>query len=360
MRVGGAERVLQQMLNYFMKVNFEFQVDLLLAKKEGDLLKGLHKDINIVDFNKKHVRDCLIDLVRYLKINRPNVFISVLDYANIIASLAHIISRCNSRLILWEHSIISYHSQKTISKVWIIRYFLIRMFYNHAHKIITVSKGAKDDLISDYSINKQKIKIINNPIDIQSVISLSEAEVKIPSINYKNKNYIVSVGRLATVKNYRLLIEAYSKLSKILNYKLVIIGDGPEYQNLQKQITGLNLESRIILTGYLENPYPLIKNANVFVVSSKWEGFNLVLLEALALKRQIVSTDCPCGPREILDNGRFNLMVPVDNSDALSNGILQIINGEIIFDEDSLLQRANEFRLEKICNEFMKFILRYK
>jgi len=117
MRTGGAERVLQQMLNYLMGGNSAFQVDLLLAKKEGDLLKGLHKDINIVDFNKKHVRDCLIDLVRYLKINRPNVFISVLDYANIIASLAHIISRCNSRLILWEHSIISYHSQKTISKV---------------------------------------------------------------------------------------------------------------------------------------------------------------------------------------------------------------------------------------------------
>ena len=360
MRTGGAERVLQQMLNYLMGGNSAFQVDLLLAKKEGILLKGLDGNINIVDFNKKHVRDCLIDLVGYLKINKPNVFISILDYVNIVASLAHIISRCNSKLILWEHSIISYHSKKTISKLWIIRYFLIRMFYNHAHKIITVSKGAKDDLISHYSINKQKIKIINNPIDIQSVISLSEAKVKVPCINYKNENYIVSVGRLATVKNYKLLIEAFSKLSKIFNYKLVIIGDGPEYQNLQKQITGLNLENRIILTGFLENPYPLIKNANVFVISSKWEGFPLVLLEALALKRQIVSTDSPSGPREILDNGKLNLMVPVDNSDALSNGILQILDGEIKFDEDLLLQRASEFRLEKKCNEFMKFILRCK
>ena len=356
MRIGGTEIVLKSIINAMIDRYPQYNIDLILAREEGAILRDIDNRISIINLDCKHVKYCLYNLVKYFRKEEPDCFISSLDYSNITASLAHQLSRSSSQLILWEHSITSVHSETTISKYRILRYFLIRYFYNRADHIISVSRGVAEDLTDFFHINKKKLRVIYNPVDQNKIIQLSNREIVKPPLDIYKEKYIISVGRLVQAKNYTLLIQAFNILSKHSLIKLVVIGTGPENNRIQQQIRRLQLDERIILTGNMDNPFPLIKNASVVVLSSKWEGFGLVLLEALVLQKQIVSTDCPSGPREILDHGKYGLLVPVNNPEKLAEGISRIIKGKVKFDEELLLQRAKYFNIEKSFNQFMEVI----
>ena len=356
LRVGGAENVLRMMINALIDRYPQYTVSLCLASANGEIASKIDKRITIINFSRSNVRYCLYDLIQYFRREKPDCFVVSLDYANIIASFAHKLSRSKSKLILWEHSVTSIHSQTTISKFFILRYFLVNYFYKRAHYIIAVSKGIAKDMVSNFCIPEEKLYIIYNPIECNEIIQLAnQKEVDCyPKID--KEQYIISVGRLVQAKNYPLLINAYSLLAENNVFKLIIVGDGPEKQHLQQLISELNLDGRVVLVGHLNNPFPLMKNAESVILSSSWEGFSLVLIETLALKKNIVSTDCPSGPREILGNGEFGLLVPMNNPEKLAEGISQIINGEVKFDEDLLLQRAQYFSIEKSFNQFMEII----
>jgi glycosyltransferase involved in cell wall biosynthesis len=328
-----------------------------LAKKEGTLLKGLNRKIKIIDCDKLHIRSCLFDLIKYFNIEKPDYFISSLDYTNIIASLAHKCSKSKSKLVIWEHNTLSIHSKETICKYHYLNNIVIRYFYKRADRIIAVSKGVKDDLIKEYNLQKAKIDVIYNPVFNPTIIKNATIEDNDEKI--RSNTFIVAVGRLAKQKNYFNLIEAYKILmesKKINHMDLVIIGEGPEKDNILYRINQLKLNERIMLTGFKSNPFPLIKKSSIFVLSSDWEGLAIVLIEALALKKQIVSTDCPNGPREILDNGKYGLLVPVNDPHKLAEGIYKIIGGKVRFDEKLLFERAQDFCVDKSLNQFIKLI----
>ena len=356
LRVGGAENVLRMMINVLIDRYPQYTIALCLASANGEIVSEIDRRITIIDFSRSNVKYCLYDLIQYFRRERPDYFVASLDYANIIASLAHKLSRSKSKLILWEHSVTSIHSQTTISKFFILRYFLVNIFYKHAHYIIAVSKVIAKDLASKFGMLEEKLYIIYNPIECNKIIQLANQQEVDYYPEIDKKQYIISVGRLVQAKNYPLLIKAYSLLAENGVFKLIIVGDGPEKQHLQQLISELNLDGRVVLVGYLNNPFPLMKKAKLIVSSSNWEGLPLVLLESLALKKNIVATDCPGGPREILDNGKFGLLVPINNPEKLAEGISRIINGEVKFDEDVLLQRAKYFSLEKSFNQFMEII----
>jgi hypothetical protein len=134
------------------------------------------------------------------------------------------------------------------------------------------------------------------------------------------------------------------------------VGEGPEKKNILNKIESMGLTGRVILVGFKQNPMPLIMNSCLFVLSSNNEGFGLVLIEALALKKQIVSTDCPSGPREILMDGKFGQLVPVNDSKKLAISIQKSIEGQINFNENSLLKRAKYFNLERFYKSFLLMI----
>jgi glycosyltransferase involved in cell wall biosynthesis len=174
-----------------------------------------------------------------------------------------------------------------------------------------------------------------------------------------NSPYIVAVGRLVKQKNYINLIEAFNRLvetKKVNNLTLVIVGEGKEKDSIIQRINHLKLNNWIQLVGFVKNPFPLIKNSVGVVLSSDWEGLPTILIEALSLKKQIISTDCQSGPREILDDGKYGLLVPVNDPVKLAEGISQILTGEVKFDKDSLLERAKYFSVQKSFNDFMETI----
>ena len=357
MRGGGAERVLQNLLNQMIVTYPHFHIHLILAKKEGVLLSGLNSKIKIIDCNKLHVKSCLFYLIKYFNVEKPDYFVSTLDYVNITVSFVHKLTRSKSKLLLWEHNTLSIHSKITISKYDFLNKILIKYFYSQAYRIVVVSKGIKDDLISKYNLSEKNISVIYNPVYNDSIIQYSNTKDK--DTNVINIPYIVTVGRLVKQKNYFNLITAFKILleSKIINnINLVIIGEGKEKNNIIELINQLKINNYVYLTGFLRNPFPIIKNSIAVVLASDWEGLPTILIEALSLKKQIVSTDCPSGPREILDHGKYGLLVPVNNPEKLAEGIAQIIKGKVKFDEELLLQRAKYFNIEKSFNQFMEVI----
>lgn len=357
MKGGGAEKVLVKFLNYIAKSQNGYDIHLLLVKKEGILLDELNKNIKIFDFNKNHAKNSLFNIINYLRIQNPDYFISSLDYMNLISSLAYKVSNSKSVFLIWEHNNLSIHSKKTISNSLFLNKILIKVFYSFSKKIIAVSNGVKDDLIANFNFSSSKVVTIYNPA-FDSGIILNSKDSCDDFLKIDN-DYIIAVGRLAKQKNYPNLIRAFKILKTYedkKDIKLVILGEGPERQNIIDLIKSLNLMDEVFLLGHKSNPFPLIKNASIFVLSSDNEGFGLVLVEALALKKQIVSTDCPSGPKEILKDGKFGKLVPVNDAEKLSEGLLDILNGEIFFEKRSLFKRAQSFSVENCFREFSNLL----
>ena len=351
---GGAENVLIVILNKLVERYPQFKFHLCICDEGSVGLDRVHPRVRIINFSKSKLRYCLKDLIIYFKNESPEYFISSLDYANILASFAHKCAFVNTKLILWEHSVTSIHSINTISKYLIVRYILINYFYNRANFIICVSKGVLNDLNNSFNIKRNKLLLIYNPIDHDSVNQLSSiTDFKSDSI-IKKGDYILSIGRLVQAKNLDLLIKAFNKVRSILKYKLIIMGAGPEKSNLEKLIAKLDLSNDVYLIGHFSNPYFIIKRSEAVISSSKWEGLPLALIESLALGKYIISTDCPYGPREILDDGRYGKLVLPNNVELLSDAIKDIPFKIRNIDKKRLIDRSNYFSLDRALNKFDK------
>jgi glycosyltransferase involved in cell wall biosynthesis len=184
----------------------------------------------------------------------------------------------------------------------------IYKFYN-IKKIITVSKGIEKKLNNNY--NLKKTKTIYNPIDLKLIKQKLLAQKPV------DFDYILAVGRLSRAKGFDILIKAFAKSHLKRKVRLIILGEGKERKNLEKLIDGLDLKSKVLLYGKVDNPFIYMKHAIFFVLSSRFEGFGIVIIEALACETPVISTNCETGPSEIIENGKNGLLVPVEDVEAL-------------------------------------------
>ncbi|MGP3560190.1 glycosyltransferase [Geobacillus sp. BK01] len=353
LRGGGAERVMVNLAKVFAKNNF--QVDLVLAKAEGPYLSQVPDDIRIVDLNVSRVALSLFPLVRYLRKNRPHALISALNHANVIAILAVKFSLTKTRILVTEHSTLSrslLHPTNSRSK---LVPFFMRSFYPLADHIIAVSNGVADDLSKTLDIARPKIKVIYNPIITDDLFQKANEEVDHPW--FKNKQYpiILAVGRLTEAKDYPTLIKAFYHVRQQKVAKLVILGDGEKRTELLNLIKDMGLEQDVDIIGFVQNPYAYMKRCSVFVLSSKWEGLPTVLVEALACGANIVATDCPSGPREILKNGEYGSLAKTGDDKDLAKEILKKL--DVGKQDEKVLMEAyqpfkNEFVFSKYLNLF--------
>jgi len=353
LRGGGAERVFVNLANEFARRNFD--VDLVLAQKEGPYLKEVSEVVKIVDLRAKRVLYSLLPLVKYLKKEKPKVLLSSLDHANIIAIMAKLISRINTRVIVRVANTLSFSLQGTkFSKRW-LRLYGVKIFYRWADEIIAVSKGVAGDLVKTAKILKAKIKVIYNPISIEKIYKKQKEKCEHPWLSRKKAIVIIGIGKLHKQKDFPTLIKAFSEVCKKRAAKLIILGEGKERKKLEKLIRELGLESDIDMPGFVENPYCYIAKADLFVLSSRWEGFPNVLLEAMALGVPVVSTNCQSGPVEILENGKYGKLVPIGDFKDLAEAMEETIKNPL--DSEILKKRAMDFELKKIADEYLRVIV---
>lgn len=253
-----------------------------------------------------------------LAAEHPDAVISTLTGMNIFTLLATCTRSRNYPVLIREAS-------TAHNKTSIFVHTLKKHLYPRASAIVAVSEGVSNDLISDIGLPRSKLHIINNPVNRETVKQASRIDVAHKWLKDKTCPVFISVGRLTKAKDYDTLINALKIIHNTLSAKLIIVGEGPERPHLERLVHSLGLDDVVDMPGHFDNPYSFMVRADVFVLSSRWEGFVNVLLEALTLGMPIVSTDCHSSPREILQNGKYGHLVPPGHPSELAENMLDIL-----------------------------------
>lgn len=322
---GGAERVTLNLVNNLAR-RYPYEVDLVLASASGPFVNQIDEKVTVVDLEAANTRSSLFKLSRYIRTRRPIAVVAAMHHANIVALIANKICFNHSTKVIATLHInlsISLENPTNIRGKYILP--AIRITYRWAHAIVGVSQGVVDDFLKHVESAKPNISVIFNPVITAELKRKSKHEVNHRWLQDKSKQTVLAAGRLGKQKNFELLIDAFKLIENETTASLLILGEGDSRKLLQKRIIDYELESRIELIGFVENPYAYMSQANVFVMSSIFEGLPTVLIEALYCGATLVSTDCPSGPREILNDGEFGTLVPTQDIVALSQGILDAL-----------------------------------
>jgi len=315
---GGAERVV---LNLAKGVSARgYAVDLVLARAEGPYMTQIPDTVRLVDLKAPRVLGSVPALVKYLQHENPTAVLSGM-FANIIALWARRLCDFPGRLILTEHNTLSSVVKNKADLRWQLYPKLAGCFYPWANKIIAVSNDVAADLTRVAKIPQNLIQVIYNPIVTPDLQDKSEEPFDHPWFKSGEPPVILAVGRLTDQKAFDVLIQAFSHVRKNRSARLLILGEGENRSALEILIKQLGLEKDVSLMGFVQNPYPYMAHASLFVLPSRWEGLPTVLVEALYLGAPIVATDCPGGSREILQDGKFGSLVPVDDPLILAKAI---------------------------------------
>ena len=304
-------------------------VDLVLAQAEGAFMDKVREPVRLVDLKASRALTSLPALRNYLRREQPWAMLSVFGYVNIIALWAWRMSGVRTRLYVNEQNTVSLEAGNGSN--WRSRMTprLIRRFYPWANGIVVVSSGVRDDLSQLTRIPRDRITVIYNPSVVKAeVLEKAQATLDHPWFGPTQPPVLVAVGRLQPQKDYPTLIHAFALVRRNRTVRLLILGEGRERERLQSLIQDQGLEDDVSLPGFVENPYAYLARASLFVLSSRWEGLPTVLVEALCCGIPAVSTDCPSGPREILNEGQYGQLVPVGDADMLARAIEKTLDGD--------------------------------
>lgn len=296
----------------------------------------------------------LFKLRQYLNHEQPLALLANGDYVG-LANAAKLISHSPTKIIQVIHVHVSrYLGELSSVRTW-AKCFFLKQFYKKSDGIIAVSQGVGQDLAQLMGIPSASIQTIYNPIVTADLLNQAQVSIDHPWFAPGEPPVILGAGRLHPQKDFATLIRAFAKVRQQYAARLLIIGGEPAQKDeLQALIHELQLEQDAQLFGFTENPYAYMANAAVFALSSRYEGFGNVLVEAMATGTPVVSTNCESGPAEILDNGRYGELVAVGNPNALANALVTALLRPL--DSKILQARAQEYATEKIARQYLDFI----
>lgn len=354
---GGAERVLILLLKYLDRSRFKLV--LVVFNSENAYQRDWSPDVPVICLNRKNRFDLfrvLWTLSRIIKRENPSLFFSFLTYTNCLAMLAHNLANSRVPLLLSEHT----NPKRSLKnqKFKKIKKILIRNFYPKATGIIAVSQGVKEDLVNNYEVQQDKCFVIYNMVDIEKIKELTNKEVDHPWFE-EDIPIIITCGHLKAAKNYPLLLRAMSLVLKKGSARLLVLGEGEKRSPLEKYAKELGVSRDVTFLGFQSNPFRYISRATVFVLSSLWEGFGNVIIEAMACGAPVISTRCPYGPEEIITDGVNGLLVPVGDVNALAKAILRLLKDDPLRKRLAKAgkKRAEDFRVEKMVGEYERVFL---
>ena len=303
LNMGGAERVAITLAGFFRDAGYA--VDFVLLSDEGELRREAPDGSRIIGLGGVRFRGAYGPLVRYFREARPEAVLVFMWPLTVIALLAHRRAGLPGRIVISEHNTISVEQRRR--GIWM--YLLVRLTtalsYRAADARVCVSRGVAEDVARTSGLPRAAFVVIENPVPPIDEGVADEAVWTVPP-----GRRILTVGRLAEQKNHALLVRAFAQLSDLGGAQLVILGEGPLRQATEKLIGELGLESRVLLPGATPFPQAYYATADLFALSSDYEGFGMVLIEALGHGLAVVSTDCPSGPAEIITDRSLGTLVP--------------------------------------------------
>jgi glycosyltransferase involved in cell wall biosynthesis len=347
--IGGAERVSITLAEEL--VSKGYAVDFLLQEATGELLAMVPEGARVIDLHAPRVRDTLVALWRYFRRARP-----VAVYANMWAlTLSTAIA---ARMAGVGTQVITLH-QNSLSSQYIDRRrhsplamkAALRLELALARSVVGCSAGVIEDLAKLAGVPSSRFRAIPNPVKIRKDVSPTALAAAEDMWGVPRGRRILAVGRLKAQKNYPLLLEAYAAMDKGDGDRLIVLGEGEGRHALEAQMRDLGIERWVRMPGQTEILEAFYQTADLFVMSSRYEGLPTVLIEALGFGLPIVSTDCPSGPREILDGGRFGTLVPMDDPTALAKAMEDALSGPT--DRAALMSRADDFAPDAISRKLL-------
>lgn len=360
---GGIQRISILLANALVQKD-GLEVDMVLARAEGDMLSMLSPKVRVIGLNcGEHDRitrsyDLNFYLpsssfVQYLKREKPDILLSLGAVCNRIAALVKLLYKMDFILVASEHNTLSTVLEEyfgTFSR-W-GRKFLTRILYRASDCCVCVSQGVADDLVKLRVVSEEKIRVIYCPVIGDDFFQELEEAVSHPWLEPGQWPVIVSFGRLMKQKALDILIKAFDYLRNTLGCKarLMIIGVGPEKGSLEALVKSLGLESEVCFEGFVEHVFPYVARSALMVLSSLHEGMPSALIEALACGTNVVSTDCPSGPREILEGGKWGRLVPVGDVEALGHAMKKALYFPLPSEE--LKRRGAFFSVGKSVEEY--------
>lgn len=313
---GGAERVMLTLARGFSVRGLA--VDLVVSDARGELRDAIPEDVRLVDLDAHWHLDNVAPLARYLRAVQPDALLSALTEANCLAIRARAQAGLHAPIAVTEHSTLSLAAACPTEAGAARLPGLIRTHYPEAQAVVAVSSGVADDLAATAGLPRSRIDVIYNPVMADEVLARSRQPLRHPWFAAQEPPVVLAVGRLAPPKDFPTLVRAFARLRQKRPARLMILGEGAQRARLQQLVQDLGVSADVSLPGFVENPYRYMRRADVVVLSSRWEGLPTVLIEALACEARIVSTDCPSGPAEILEDGRWGTLVPVGDDRRLA------------------------------------------
>ena len=335
---GGAEKMMVRLANGLAELGES--VSLVLLTKGGINKKYVESKVNLIELNSTRTALALPNLRTYLKKNQPDKIISALTHVNVIAILACLSLGTLKKLFVSERNAFSLDKLVSKEKLITIAYFVAPWFYRLIpNPVIAVSKGVAQDLVETTVVNQSSVTNAPNPVLEDDFL---DRKYKAPTHSWlQNKTVptIVAIGRLAPQKGFDTLISALEEVNKKLDCRLIIFGEGALREEFELQIKQLDLIDKVRLPGYVSDPLNEMAAADLFVLSSRFEGSPNVLVEAMSTGVKVLATDCPHGPDEILKSGEIGFITQVESVDDMSATILAALKSAD-YDKDAQLEQA--------------------
>lgn len=344
---GGAERVNLDLAYEFKQKGFE--VEIVLKKARGAFVEEASRSFKVVDLNTSSNFKFIFKLSFYIKESKPDLVIVSMWGLTAFSSFSKLITKHKYKLLLVEHSSLTNQFKK--SRIQIRLWLKLSTFlaYRIADEVAGVSSGVAQDIKKIANLKKTPLTLYN-PIPI----------TKLKKSDFTKKSdckIVVAAGRLIDAKDYPTLISAFAIVSSKVNLKLIILGDGPLRNELELIVEHHDLKNKVVFKGFVDSPRDYFIAADLFVLSSKREGFGNVIVESLGTGTPVVSTNCEHGPAEILNNGEFGELVPVGDAQALADAMYRSLTS--VHNSEKLINRAKDFTPEIVAKNYLD-VLGYK
>lgn len=349
---GGAQRAMLSLANALAKQ--DFTVDLVLASATGPYLAEVSPSVNIIDLRKPKISRSIFGLVKYLRDRKPLAVISAMGHANCALLLARKLSGTKARVVVSEREDPSAKSKYPCYLRSGVVDLLNRRLYPSADVVHAVSFGVASAVKKKFELPADKVQVVYNPIDRAQILNRAKAEPTQSFALSKTGLVIMAAGRLSKEKDYPCLIRAFSMVRQKIDAHLVILGDGKLRHELEQLVIKCGLSADVTLPGFVNNPFPLMKSADLFVLSSAWEGLPNVLIQAMACGTPVVSTDCPSGPSEILEDGKWGRLVPVGDPKSLAEAMVQTLEDD---KHPDVASRADFFSVDRAVEGYLNLLL---
>jgi len=334
-----------------------YQVDLVVGDGSGQLRQNVPEGVAVFEVARSGSALYPFGLLRYLIGRRPTHLMSSYEDISVMTSLLLPLLRSRAALLISTHNALSQlpaEAGLANRLKHALLFPLMRRLYPRAASLVAVSRGVVDELVEIAGVSRDRVKVIYNPV-IGEDFPRRAAEPPPSGLqHYMGTPLIGYFGRLHPQKDLPILVRAFTQVRRQRPCRLLLVGEGAERARLEQMAGELGVIEDVIFWGFSDNPLPLMKACALVVLPSRYEGLGNVLIEAMACGVQVMSTDCPHGPAEILQRGVYGQLVPVGSIDAMAAAIVRSLDRQFWVDPQALVARGMEYSAAVACDKYLE------